>query len=325
MKISVAMCTYNGARYLREQLESIAVQTHPPHELIVVDDGSNDESVTIVESFAESVPFPVDVHVNAANLGSTKSFERAISSCAGDLIALCDQDDVWLADKLARFAVEFARAPEVGLVFSDAEVVDEDLSPAGYTLWEKLKFGREERERLQHGKGFDSLLQGATVTGATAAFRTCFNSLVLPIPAELPLIHDAWIAVLVAAVSRVLPIPERLVKYRRHASQQVGALERQGPSSGSVHQALERENPYAEMLAIARAVLGRLRERQAQFDSSNVLAGLEAKIAHVSARSGLPNGRLPRAPVVFRELVTGRYHRYSSGFSSAAKDLLRHD
>jgi glycosyltransferase involved in cell wall biosynthesis len=325
MKISVAMCTFNGARYLREQLQSIAAQTEPPHELIVVDDGSNDESVNIVATFADSVPFPVDVHVNAANLGSTKSFERAISLCSGDVIALCDQDDVWLPKKLARFAAEFARAPEVGLVFSDAEVVEEDLRPSGYSLWKKIKFGHEERERLQSGNGFDALLQGATVTGATAAFRASFKSLVLPIPSELPLIHDAWIAALIAAVSEVVALPERLVKYRRHPSQQVGALERQGPSSGSVHEALARANPYAEMLLITRAVQHRLVERQADFDSSKVRAGLEARIAHVSARSELPDGRLPRAPCVFRELLTGRYHRYSRGFSSAAKDLLRHD
>ncbi len=135
MKISVAMCTYNGARYLREQLQSIAAQAEAPHELIVVDDGSNDESINIVATFADSVPFPVDVHVNAANLGSTKSFERVISLCSGDVIALCDQDDVWRPIKLARFAAEFARAPEVGLVFSDAEVVEQDLSPSGYSLW----------------------------------------------------------------------------------------------------------------------------------------------------------------------------------------------
>ena len=324
MKISVAMCTYNGARYLRQQLESIAAQTQLPYELIVCDDTSTDESVTIIEEFAAGAHFPVQVHLNTTNLGSTKSFERAISLCSGDVIALCDQDDIWLSSKLARFAVEFARKFQVGMVFSDAEVVDEDLRPVGYSLWDKLNFGRDERERLLSGRGFGSLLQGATVTGATAAFRARFKSLLLPIPDDLPIIHDAWIALLIAGVSELVPLSERLVKYRQHTGQQVGALERKGLRypQNSVREALQRENPYAEMLATAEAIHRRLTDKQKEFDSRRVLPALEARMIHLAARSGLPNARLSRASSVFSELLSGRYHRYSKGFRSALKDLL---
>src|SRR5882762_9087557 len=100
MKISIAMCTYNGARYLREQLDSIAAQTRPPSELIVCDDNSLDETREIVAGFAASAPFPVRLGVNEQNLGSIRNFERAIKLCEGDLIALSDQDDVWLPEKL---------------------------------------------------------------------------------------------------------------------------------------------------------------------------------------------------------------------------------
>lgn len=324
MKISVAMSTYNGGRYLREQLESIAAQTRLPDELIICDDASHDETVSIIKVFAAASPFPVDLQINSTNVGSTKSFEKAIILCAGEVIALCDQDDVWLPGKLARFDAEFARAPEVGLVFSDAEVVDEDLKPVGHSLWEKLNFGPRERERLRHGKGFDSLLQGATVTGATAAFRTRFRPLLLLFPADLPLIHDAWIALLIAAVAEVVPLPERLVKYRQHTTQQVGALKRQGPNPDvdTVHEALRRENPYAEMLAIASAVQHRLVEHQEEFDSREAIAALDARIIHLAARADLPGGKLTRLPRVLRELVSGRYHRYSRGCSSAVKDLV---
>lgn len=324
MKISVAMCTYNGERYLPEQLESLAAQTQLPLELIVCDDDSQDESARVVERFAADAPFPVQLHVNATNLGSTKSFAGAVSRCAGEVIALCDQDDVWLPDKLARFEFEFARAPKVGLVFTDAEVVDEALRPAGYSLWQKLNFGDRERERLRCGQGFDALLQGATVTGATAAFRARFRPLVLPFPDDLPLIHDAWMAVLVAAVSQVVPVPDRLVRYRQHRDQQIGALERQGPgpADGSVREALRRANPYAEMLAVARAVQRRLTDRLEEFDSRKVLPGLEARITHLVNRAELPGQRLARPSLVLRELLSGRYHRHSHGFRSAVKDLL---
>ncbi|MEP6569270.1 MAG: glycosyltransferase family 2 protein [Acidobacteriota bacterium] len=326
MKISVAMCTYNGARHLREQLESIAAQTQLPHELIVCDDASSDESVTIIEDFAAGAHFPVQLHLNTTNIGSSKNFERAISQCSGDVIALCDQDDIWLPTKLARFAVEFARSFQVGMVFTDAEVIDDELRPMGYSLWEKLNFGRDERERLQRGRGFDSLLQGATVTGATAAFRSRFKHLVLPIPDDLPVIHDAWIALLVGAIAEILPLSDRLIQYRQHPGQQVGALERKGQPSalvgGSFSEALTRKNPYLEMLAIAQAVRGRLADRIDAFDSNKILPGLEGRIIHLTARSSLPRGRLQRFPYVLRELWSRRYHRYSNGFRSALKDLF---
>ena len=324
MKISVAMCTYNGARYLPEQLESLALQTRLPDELVICDDKSIDQTVNLISDFAASTSFPVTVQVNKQNLGSTKNFEQAITFCQGDVIALCDQDDVWLPGKLACFEHEFARAPEVGLVFTDAEVVDEELRPAGYSLWQKLDFGDRERERLRRGKGFDALLQGATVTGATAAFRARFRPLVLPFPDDLPLIHDAWIAVLVAAVSQVIPVSDRLVRYRQHQGQQVGALARQGPgpADDSLEEALWRANPYAEMLAVARAVQRRLTARLEEFDSRKVLPGLEARITHLATRSELPGQRLARPSLVLRELFSGRYHRHSRGLRSAVKDLL---
>lgn len=326
MKISVAMCTFNGARYLPEQLESLALQTRLPDELVVCDDNSTDQTVSLISDFAASASFPVIVKVNKQTLGSTKNFEQAITLCQGDVIALCDQDDVWLPGKLERFAAEFSGVPGVGLIFTDGEVVDEILQPLGYSIWQKLGFGRTEMLRLRRGKGFDALLQGATVTGATAAFRSRFRPLILPFRSDLPLIHDAWISILIAAVAEVLPVPDLLIRYRQHSSQQVGALARNKPHRprflAQPGEALERQNPYAEMLAVARAVNQRLVDRQAEFDSRRVLPGLEAKINHLNVRARMSRARLPRATDIARELFSGRYHRYSNGLRSAVKDLF---
>lgn len=326
---SVAMCTYNGARFVGYQLASIAAQTRPPDELVVCDDRSSDDTVRVVELFAADAPFPVRLHVNESNLGSTKNFERAISLCEGGLIALCDQDDVWTAGKLARLESEFALAPGAGLVFSDAEVVDERGRATGARLWDVVGFDRAERERLSEGCALGDLLSGATVTGATMALRARFRDLVLPIPEDLPLIHDAWIALLVACVAGIRPVEEPLVLYRQHAGQQVGALRRKGivsgdsmtRAAGATREALWRENPYEETLAVARAARQRLLDRREEFDSPKSLAELEGRIAHLEARRGLPRARLWRAGRVLRELLTLRYHRYSKGVASAAKDL----
>src|ERR1019366_197610 len=96
-RISVALCTYNGERFLSQQLASIGKQTRLPDELVVCDDSSTDRTVAIVREFAASVSFPVRVFENQRNLGSAANFERAIRLCDGDLIALSDQDDIWYA------------------------------------------------------------------------------------------------------------------------------------------------------------------------------------------------------------------------------------
>lgn len=319
------MCTYNGARHLAAQLASLSAQTRLPCELVVCDDLSEDGSRRLVEEFAEWAPFPVRLHVNERRLGSTKNFERAVGLCAGEFVALCDQDDVWQPGKLERLAREFARAPEVGLVFSDAELVDEGLRPTGERLWERLGLRREERERLARGRGLTDLLPGSTVTGATMAFRTRLRRLALPFPDDLPIIHDAWIALAVAAVARVSPVPESLVLYRCHAGQQIGPRARgreRRRGFGAVRAAMRRANPYADTLAVAGSLRGRLLELRDEFDSREALAELGGCITHLRARAGLPQSRIRRARRVLSELLALRYHRYSKGARSAVKDLL---
>ena len=144
--ISIALCTYNGSRYLKEQLDSIAGQTRLPSELIIRDDRSTDDTVDIARRFAETAPFAVKVHVNSENVGSTKNFELAIEGCSGDIIALSDQDDIWLPQKLERLEAEFAADPGVGLVFSDAELTDEKLAPLGVRLWRETFKRRDQKE-----------------------------------------------------------------------------------------------------------------------------------------------------------------------------------
>ena len=127
MKLSIAMCTYNGASYLQEQLDSFLWQTRLPDEIVVCDDCSQDETVEILKEFAANSPFPVHLHVNKTNLGLTKNFEKAIGKCTGDIIFLSDQDDVWLPERLEKFEAAFQKDADVGLVFCDAYLVNEKL------------------------------------------------------------------------------------------------------------------------------------------------------------------------------------------------------
>lgn len=328
MKFSVAMCTYNGARFLGQQLASIGGQTRTPDELVVCDDGSVDQTVSIIESFTESVTFPVRLRVNECRLGSTKNFEQAIRLCTGDFIALADQDDVWIPSKLAMLETEFAADSGVGLVFSDGEIINDDGIALGVSLWETIGVTRRETNRLRAGQGFEALLHGSTITGATMAFASKFKDLVIPFPANISFIHDAWIVILIAAVAGVRPVEAQLIKYRQHGCQQVGPLPRQSEIGGvravlrgTVHESLARENKYAATLAIAETVRERL-AKKAEFGGEKARAALEDRITHFRARNSLPKSKFKRLPSITKELLSGRYDRYSNSFLSAFKDLI---
>lgn len=327
MRMSVAMCTYNGADFLPAQLASIAAQSRQPDEMIVCDDGSTDETRTILESFAETSRIPVSLHLNEQNLGTVKNFERAIELCTGDVIALSDQDDVWRADKLELMAESFRHAPRAGLVFSDAEIVDEELNPLGRKMWEAVAFDPHRRKLIGLGRALEVLITGWTVTGATMAFRSEYLKLSLPIPTTIPMIHDGWIALTIAAVAEVGLIEKPLIKYRQHERQQVGAPERahaaqQSGGLEALKTALHRHNSTSELRQILATLQERLSTQGQSFDCRNALSFIGGYSLHLDVRANLPRRRLNRLPRIVRELMTWRYHEYANGFKSAAKDLV---
>jgi hypothetical protein len=314
------MCTYNGARFLSEQLESIAAQTRLPDELVVCDDRSTDGSVEIIRSFAYHAPFPIRLEINANNLGSTKNFEKAIGLCQGEIIALADQDDAWHAEKLSRIASVFDHDERIGAVFSDAELINDNSQLLPKTLWDSFLFNVSEQKKFEHGQGLEVLLKHATVTGATMAFRTKFRGLALPIPAKQ--VHDHWIVLLIASVSQLAPIRTPLLRYRRHQAQQIG------PGTDSLLQMMRlardagRDGYFGEVERFSE-ICGRLCDRSETFHAHpNALRLIRQKIRHREARGRLPNSRLLRLPLLIREIATYRYWRYSNGFGSVAKDLL---
>lgn len=319
MTLSVAMCTFDGAAHVAEQLESLANQSRLPDELVVCDDGSSDPTVDIVRRFAADAPFPVRLHLNTVRLGSTKNFENAASRCAGEIIALCDQDDYWLPSKLACVEAAFQR-PEVGLVFSDAEVAGPALEATGHRLWRVHGFSAAIRNAI-HGDGaLDVLLAGGVVTGATMAFRATFRELVFPIPLDQPLVHDGWIAALVSGVAMVDSLDEPLMRYRQHPAQQIGARP-SPPREPGVRAALARVNAFDEQIAVAARVHERLTSQSRFRLRPGVEMALVERLRHLRARAALPDRAVARVRPVLGELVSGRYARYSNGVLSAAKDL----
>lgn len=328
LHVSVALCTYNGARYLQAQLESIASQSQPPDELVICDDGSTDDTCEIIETFVKKREGLVRFHRNLDRLGYTKNFEQAISLCKGDIIFLSDQDDVWLPKKIEKVNQVFAEEEGCGLVAVDATVTDEELRPKGTTLL------RSRAGVLPDRGSFAHLYAQSFKYGCTLAFRASLRELFLPISPHWG--HDNWICFISSIFLRMVVIEEPLMFYRRHAA-----------SSGA-NASLDLDKG-AELLAAYKK--SKLNDYQADweqwramyshllpiFASGMTAAPLRTSVwAHASAQS-LIKARLefseqrlrlaakPRPARIWqaiRILLTGDYHEYVSGWRSLARDLL---
>ena len=225
-RVSVALCTFNGERFLPEQLGSLLTQTLLPAELVVCDDGSTDATESIVAAFAARAPFPVHWHRNAVNLGSTQNFARCIGLCTGDLIALADQDDYWEPEKLARSASVFARNPAVLCTFSNASLIGTDSQPIPSDVWTRFLFTPSLQAKMSSGDAAGVLLQLPVVTGATMTIRAELAQRALPI--STPWIHDAWLAWIASLSGQVVALDEPLLRYRLHGAQQLGLAQMSG-------------------------------------------------------------------------------------------------
>lgn len=323
LRLSVALCTYNGAGYLPDQLASIAAQDRLPDELVVTDDGSTDATVNVLETFAATAPFPVRVTQNPANLGFAQNFARAISLCEGDLIAMCDQDDVWKPAKLRAAEELLAGDPGVGLVCSDAELVDAGLRPTGGTLFGRLGLKPEERDLLAGDRGIAVLLNRNVAMGASTTFRSRFREPILPVPPGWH--HDWWVAFVVALQAGVAIVDERLLSYRQHGANALGAPAAELTGTPRLTMVPPRTAQFLREEEQWRGAL----ERIESLDPAAIRLltpedreYLEAKVRHLRMRAGLPVERWRRVGGVATELMRGNYRRYSFGVGSAAKDML---
>lgn len=200
--ISVCMATYNGEKYLREQLDSILQQLSLEDELVVSDDGSTDGTLAILQGYA-------DDHANVRILkgphkGVIKNFEHAIAEAQGDVIFLCDQDDRWMPGKIERVRTCF-QDEHCFVAVHDARIVDE-------------KGQETEPSFFSHrgsGKGFVKNIVKNSYIGCCMAFRAKMKSRILPIPSHIEM-HDWWIGMLSEIGGHSVFIPDKLLDYRRH-------------------------------------------------------------------------------------------------------------
>jgi glycosyltransferase involved in cell wall biosynthesis len=318
--ISVALCTHNGERFVAEQVASILAQTLLPTEIVVSDDASTDGTIRIVERLLATVaPQGPTVRIlrNEPALGVLRNFEQAVSACSSELIALCDQDDRWVPDRLERIAAVFSERPHLLMLSSDARLVDAAGVPLGYSLYQAIALTATERAQIHAGDGFSTLLGRNTVTGATAVFRRGLLEIALPFPDEW--VHDEWLAILAAATGGLDFLDDQLVDYRQHGSNEIGAT-RIGLAGRFRRLREPRSARNNRLLGRAQALVDRL-------DGAGVDTALtrlaEEKLEHETIRNSLPASHWARLRPVLREASAGGYTRYGRGAQDVLRDLVQ--
>lgn len=201
MKVSICIATYNGQKYLKAQLDSIISQLSLDDEIIISDDGSSDDTLSIISAYKDS---RIKIIHNQFEHGYTPNFENALRHSSGDIIVLSDQDDVWMPNKLSVIKDDLKNA---GMVVSDAIVTDSELNIISDSFW-KLS--------SPYHSFWGNILRFSYL-GCCLAFHRKVLDVALPFPAKhLLATHDNWLFLVGVSFFRVCFESKPLIKYRRH-------------------------------------------------------------------------------------------------------------
>lgn len=254
MKLSVAICTFNGEMFIKKQLDSILNQSCEVQEIIICDDGSNDNTRNILLDYKERFPNKIKLDFNTSSFGTIKNFEKAISLTTGDLIFLSDQDDIWLNEKVSIVREFFSLNVKCKLLFTNGELINENEQPLGSTLWEKWDFNSEIKKKwLNNEDAFKDLVNNKNkITGATVCFHKSLKNFIFPFILPYGYWHDAWLGLHASANNGLYFIDKSLIKYRIHQSQQVGVSRvlKEGVIEKSNSEPLEKQEFYKVLIKL---------------------------------------------------------------------------
>ncbi len=208
--VSIVLTTYNGQTFLGQQLDSLFQQTYPEIEIIAVDDGSRDHTVSILQEYAARHP-NMKVFVNETNLGFIKNFEKGCRLSSGNWIALCDQDDYWSPEKIEKMVGQIGDHP---MIYHDSRLCGEDLQDLGRNISDIVNFS-----------SFDNCLQLSVFCRmyghALLITRSLFNK-AYPFLTIIP--HDWWLSYMATLHGGIKFLPEPLVLYRQHVANVYGVV-----------------------------------------------------------------------------------------------------
>lgn len=202
-KISVAMATYNGEKYIKEQIDSILINLKEYDEIIISDDGSTDNTIQIIKQYNDE---RIKV-IEGPKKGVKKNFENAIRHTQGDFIFLCDQDDIWKENKVEKVLEKFNEDNKITMIVHDAIVFNSEDNNVIYDSFFKFR---------NSGSGILKNIYKNTYIGCCMAFRASIKEKILPIPNNIEM-HDQWIGIInEKKCGKTVFLNEKLLMYRRH-------------------------------------------------------------------------------------------------------------
>ncbi len=216
-QIDILLATYNGEKYLKEQIESILNQTHTNFRLIISDDCSKDSTRDIIREYAKKDK-RIKYYFQDRNLGYVKNFEFLLSTVQNEVYALSDQDDVWEIEKIEKY-LEKMKLEDADLVFGDLEIVNENLE----TINKSFNTYMNLKRKIKKCKNYEMLYLYNCVTGCTILAKSKLLEKILPIPTNTKHIcHDYWIALITSVHGKIAYVEQPYIKYRQHGDNQVG-------------------------------------------------------------------------------------------------------
>lgn len=216
-RIDILLATYNGEKYIREQIESILNQSYSNIKLIISDDCSKDNTAAILREY-ENKDSRVKVFVQEKNLGVVENFEFLLKQVTSDYYMLSDQDDIWLPEKVEKSYKKLI-TDDADLVFCDSEIVDKNLNVIFPSFWKYLKVDK----KIKKYNDYRLVYLENCANGCSMISRSKFISKMLPLPKKSKfVIHDYWIILYVALHGKISYLDEKLMRYRQHGDNEVG-------------------------------------------------------------------------------------------------------
>jgi glycosyltransferase involved in cell wall biosynthesis len=326
-RISIAMATYNGERFLQEQLESLVNQEHLPYELVVCDDGSNDRTVAILNNFASKAPFLVKVYKNEHRLGFPDNFFKAARLCRGNLIAFSDQDDVWMPEKLKVQSRAFSN-PKILLAAHSWIVTDEQLNPIHVKRWKTSI--RKFVGPWFYINGFSLICRRSFLEEFQWAWPQRPEDANKISGSPRGMAHDHWLCTLAQYIGEVALLEEPLALHRRHATNVTGEHHKGlGMLFRNIIAAGQRKYAFLGELALEYADYFEEVRNRSKVDYRDTLSRAAAryrKVSEVNLRRALiydeANTLAHRISGFLMIALRGQYHRrLGLGYESFFKDL----
>lgn len=268
--VEVLLATYNGGRFLREQIDSILAQDYTNFSILASDDGSSDGTTTLLAEYAEREPRRFRILAGLPPTGSAQNnFLRLMQHATADYLCFSDQDDVWLPEKLA-FSMQAMASLEKQhgkalplLVFTDLRVVDHTLEIVHESMWNSTGIDPDSIHQLQR------LVTRAVVTGCTMTIDRPMLDLARRMPPQA-LMHDRWIALLASSMGAAAPVRKPLVLYRQHERNVIGAVMRDHSPAGLLRRLLNNHKRMEQRRLNESQVEALLHYHGAEMPQANV-------------------------------------------------------